>query len=172
MGAGWIHEIKFDGYRIQTRVLDDDATLKIHKGLDWTAKYPEIAEAAFALPDCIVDGEICTLDENGAPDFAALQAALSEGKTDNLVDFAFDLLYGGGEDVRSQPLVERKARLQVLLADAGNDPRIRFVEHFETGGDEFRPTRPPRSPFGLPSHRTAAAPMSWVVIQRFSSLSM
>jgi bifunctional non-homologous end joining protein LigD len=134
-GAGWIHEIKFDGYRIQMRVLDGEATLKTRKGLDWTAKYPQIADAASALPDCIVDGEICALDENGAPDFAALQAALSEGKTGDLVYFAFDLLYDGGEDLRSQPLIERKARLQTLLSDAVNDPRIRYVEHFETGGD-------------------------------------
>ena len=56
-------------------------TLKTRKGLDWTAKYPEIAKAAAALPDCIVDGEICALDDNGAPDFAALQAALSERNT-------------------------------------------------------------------------------------------
>ncbi|TCU06996.1 DNA ligase D [Rhizobium sullae] len=134
-GAGWIHEIKFDGYRIQMRVLNGDATLKTRKGLDWTARYREIAEAASALPDSIIDGEICALDENGAPDFAALQAALSEGKTGNLVYFAFDLLYDGSDDLRSLPLVNRKVRLQNLLSDAGNDPRIRFVEHFETGGD-------------------------------------
>ncbi len=87
------------------------------------------------IADCIVDGEICALDEHGAPDFAALQAALSEGKTGDLVYFAFDLLYDGGEDRRSQPLIERKAWLQALLAEAGSDTRIRFVEHFETGGD-------------------------------------
>lgn len=134
-GTGWIHEIKFDGYRIQMRVLDGETTLKTRKGLDWTGKYPEIAQAASALPDAIIDGEICALDESGAPDFAALQAALSEGRTGELVYFAFDLLYEGGEDLRSLPLVERKERLQSLLSDAGSDPRIRFVEHFETGGD-------------------------------------
>ena len=78
---GWIHEIKFDGYRIQMRVLNGKVTLKTRKGLDWTTKYPAIAQAAGSLPDAIIDGEICALDENGAPDFAALQAALSEGKT-------------------------------------------------------------------------------------------
>ncbi|OWK22983.1 hypothetical protein AJ87_39570 [Rhizobium yanglingense] len=135
VGKGWIHEIKFDGYRIQMRVLDGEATLKTRKGLDWTAKYREIGEAASALPDSIIDGEICALDENGAPDFAALQAALSEGKAGDLVYFAFDLLYDGGEDLRSLSVVDRKARLQSLLAEAGNNPRIRFVEHFETGGD-------------------------------------
>ena len=134
-GDGWLHEIKFDGYRIQMRVLGGEATLKTRKGLDWTAKYPEIAQAASALPDCILDGEICALDQHGAPDFAALQAALSEGKTGNLVYFAFDLLYDGGEDYRLKPLIERKARLQELLTEADEDPRIRFVEHFTGGGD-------------------------------------
>ncbi|PST22603.1 DNA ligase D [Rhizobium sp. JAB6] len=134
-GNDWLHEIKFDGYRIQMRVVDSAVTLKTRKGLDWTGKYPEIAKSASELPDCIIDGEICALDEHGAPDFAALQAALSEGKTDDLVYFAFDLLFDGGEDLRSMPLVERKERLQNLLAEANDDPRIRYVEHFETGGD-------------------------------------
>ena len=132
---GWIHEIKFDGYRIQMRVVDGEVTLKTRKGLDWTAKYPAIAKAAGKLPDAIIDGEICALDENGAPDFAALQAALSEGKTDLLVYFAFDLLFDGGEDLRRRPLTERKARLQQLLSKAGDDARLRFVEHFEDGGE-------------------------------------
>jgi bifunctional non-homologous end joining protein LigD len=132
---GWIHEIKFDGYRIQMRVVDGEVTLKTRNGLDWTAKYPAIAKAAGKLPDAIIDGEICALDENGAPDFAALQAALSEGKTDLLVYFAFDLLFDGGEDLRRRPLTERKARLQQLLSKAGDDARLRFVEHFEDGGE-------------------------------------
>ncbi|HQS47727.1 MAG: DNA ligase D [Rhizobiales bacterium 24-66-13] len=134
-GQGWIHEIKFDGYRIQMRVLGGKVTLKTRKGLDWTAKYSAIARAAGKLPDVIIDGEICALDENGAPDFAALQAVLSEGKTDALVYFAFDLLFEGGEDLRAQPLADRKARLQRLLSDAGEDARLRFVEHFDTGGE-------------------------------------
>ncbi|MCR6502877.1 DNA ligase D [Shinella sp. CPCC 101442] len=134
-GDKWLHEIKFDGYRIQMRVANGHVTLKTRKGLDWTAKYPEIAEAAVSLPDCIIDGEICALDDTGAPDFAALQAALSERNTGNLVYFAFDLLFDGGEDLREKHLVDRKARLQELLVDATKDPHLRFVEHFETGGD-------------------------------------
>jgi len=132
---GWIHEIKFDGYRIQMRVENGEVTLKTRKGLDWTAKWPAIAASASKLPDCIIDGEICALDENGAPDFAALQASLSEGKTDDLVFFAFDLLFVGDEDLRELPLTERKDRLSAFLSDTGDDPRLRFVEHFETGGD-------------------------------------
>ncbi|MBB4349460.1 DNA ligase D [Aliirhizobium cellulosilyticum] len=132
---GWLHEIKFDGYRIQARVENGDVTLKTRKGLDWTGKYSAIVRCFSNFPDAIIDGEICALDENGAPDFAALQAALSEGKTDDLVYFAFDLLFEGANDLRKLPLIERKERLSALMADATGDPRLRFVEHFETGGD-------------------------------------
>lgn len=134
-GDDWQHEIKFDGYRIQVRVAGGSVTLKTRKGLDWTAKYPGIADAASALPDCIIDGEICALDENGAPDFAALQSALSQGKTGDLIYFAFDLLFEDGEDLRSMRLVDRKKRLQDLFSAPLANPRIRYVEHFESGGD-------------------------------------
>ncbi|MBB3136032.1 bifunctional non-homologous end joining protein LigD [Rhizobium pisi] len=134
-GDDWLHEIKFDGYRIQMRIADGKVTLKTRKGLDWTGKYPEIAQAGSELPDCIIDGEICALDPNGAPDFAALQAALSEGKSGDLVYFAFDLLFDGGDDLRSMRLADRKERLQTLLNEVRDDARIRYVEHFESGGD-------------------------------------
>jgi len=110
-------------------------TLKTRKGQDWTSKYPAVVASASKLPNAIIDGEICALDENGAPDFAALQAALSEGKTDALVFFAFDLLFEDNMDLRELPLIERKDQLQTLLTDADDDPRLRFVEHFETGGE-------------------------------------
>jgi bifunctional non-homologous end joining protein LigD len=135
-GAGWGHEIKFDGYRLQLRVEGGKATLKTRKGLDWTAKFKEIAAAAKGLPDCLVDGEACALDAHGAPDFPALQAALSDGRTKDLVFFVFDLMFADGEDLRQQPLSARKARLQALLDDAAmTGRRIRYVEHFETGGE-------------------------------------
>ena len=80
-GAGWGHEIKFDGYRLQLRVEGGRATLKTRTGLDWTARFSEIGKDGHALADCLIDGEACALDQNGSPDFAALQAALSDGKT-------------------------------------------------------------------------------------------
>jgi bifunctional non-homologous end joining protein LigD len=135
---GWAHEIKFDGYRVQLRVQDGSATLRTRKGLDWTAKFQAIADEAASLPDVIIDSEIVALNKDGHPDFAALQAALSDGTTDNLIFFAFDLLYADGEDLRSLPLSERKQRLQDLLKAARGrrkDGVIRYVEHFETGGD-------------------------------------
>ncbi len=135
-GGGWAHEIKFDGYRIQMRVEDGVAVLRTRKGLDWTAKFAAIAEAGDRLPDCILDGEIVALDHEGRPDFGALQAALADGKTENLIFFAFDLLFRGNDDLRKLPLSERKKQLRALLdAHKQAAPRIRFVEHFETAGD-------------------------------------
>jgi bifunctional non-homologous end joining protein LigD len=135
-GDNWVHEIKFDGYRVQMRVENGDVTLKTRKGLDWTIKFGAIAKAARALPDCIIDGEIVALDHRGSPDFAGLQAALSRGKID-LIFFAFDLLFLREEDLRLQSLVDRKQTLKKLIEKVyGKDPtEIRYVEHFESGGD-------------------------------------
>jgi bifunctional non-homologous end joining protein LigD len=85
----------------------------------------------------LIDGEIVALDHNGAPEFSALQAAISDGKTDNLIFFAFDLLFADGEDISRVPLGERKERLKKLLEARakGKSKVIRYVEHFETGGD-------------------------------------
>ena len=136
-GPGWVHEIKFDGYRIQARIIGGKAVLRTRKGLDWTDKFPAIADASSGLPDVIIDGEIVALDANGAPDFAALQAALAEEDTGNLVFFVFDLLFVGGEDLRGRPLSERKSRLAKLLTTLpkGRGPLLRYVDHFDTGGD-------------------------------------
>jgi bifunctional non-homologous end joining protein LigD len=135
-GGGWAHEVKFDGYRLQLRVEGGEAVLRTRKGLDWTRKFSAIAEAAEALPDCIIDGEACALDHHGAPDFAALQAALSEDDSRDLVFFAFDLLFAEGLDLRGLPLSQRKEALRTLLASAKPQKEtIRYVDHFETGGD-------------------------------------
>jgi bifunctional non-homologous end joining protein LigD len=134
---GWCHEIKFDGYRVQLRVEDGEATLKTRKGLDWTGKFKAIAKAGSALPDALIDGEIVALDHEGAPQFSNLQAAISDGKTDNLIFFAFDLLFADGLDLRRLPLTERKARLKALLDGQtnGRAKSLRYVEHFETDGE-------------------------------------
>src|ERR1700676_4489135 len=136
-GEGWCHEIKFDGYRVQLRVEDSDARLKTRKGLDWTEKFEAIAKEGGALPDALIDGEIVALDHNGAPDFSTLQAAISDGKTDQLIFYAFDLLFADGEDLRRLPLGERKVRLKKLLEvrPKSKSKFIRYVEHFETGDD-------------------------------------
>ncbi len=92
-----------------------------------------IAADGAKLPDGIYDGEACALDEAGSPDFAALQAALSDGESENLIFFVFDALFLGGADLRDLPLRERKQRLQAATKKAGL--HVRYVDHFETAGD-------------------------------------
>jgi bifunctional non-homologous end joining protein LigD len=135
-GAEWIHEVKFDGYRMQLRVEGGRAVLKTRKGLDWTQRFAAIAQVAAGLPDCVIDGEVVALNDEGAPDFAALQAALSEGDTGNLIFFVFDLLFVDGRDLRPLPLAERKQSLKsILTAHLDGRSAIRYVEHFTVGGD-------------------------------------
>ncbi|MGA8756690.1 MAG: DNA ligase D [Stellaceae bacterium] len=134
-GGEWVHEIKFDGYRVQLRVEAGKVALRTRKGLDWTAKFRAIAREAAKLDDCLIDGEIVAHDENGAPDFAALRSALSEQKIEDLVLYAFDLLFDQSGNLQPEPLSERKGRLRELLHRDGDGPLIRYVEHFVTGGD-------------------------------------
>lgn len=134
-GEDWVHEVKFDGYRIQMRVADGDVALKTRKGLDWTEKFGAIAKAGALLPNAIIDGEVVALDANAVPNFAALQAALSEQDTGHLIFFAFDLLHDASGDLRKLPLSERKRRLRALLDGARKSDLMRYVEHFESGGD-------------------------------------
>ena len=116
-GEGWLHEIKFDGYRVQVRIEAGRAVVRTRKGLDWTNRFGAIARACTALPDAIIDGEIVALTAEGVPDFAALQAAIADGRTDDLVFFGFDLLHAGAEDLRPLKLAERKDRLRALLPE-------------------------------------------------------
>ena len=132
---GWGHEVKFDGYRMQLRVEHGDVRLRTRKGIDWTAKFGGMATAAGTLADCLLDGEVVALDKHGEPDFAALQGALSEHKTNELIYFAFDLLFADGEDLRGKPLRDRKARLKALFAKSKLPRIFRYVDHFETAGD-------------------------------------
>ncbi len=133
-GGGWGHEVKFDGYRLQLRVEDGKARALTRKGLDWTARFPEIAADAAKLPEGLYDGEAVALDHDGKPDFAALQAALSSEKTGELVMFLFDALFMAGEDLRELSLEDRKARLELGLKSLSS-PRLRYVEHFVSAGD-------------------------------------
>ena len=138
VGEGWAHEIKFDGYRMQLRVEDGKTTLRSRKGLDWTHRFPEIAQDGRKLPDGLYDGEIVALDEEQRPDFAGLQAALSDEKTGGLIFFLFDTLFLGDagklEDLRALPLTDRKARLQAVLEKQAS-ARLRYVEHFLAAGE-------------------------------------
>jgi bifunctional non-homologous end joining protein LigD len=130
---GWVHEVKFDGYRVQLRVEAGNAVLRTRKGLDWSERFPQIRRAAGRLPDCLLDGEVVSVDAAGRPSFQALQSALAHQRTEQLVYFAFDLLFLQGEDLRAAPLAERKQRLQALLEDRQGP--IRYVAHFQAPAD-------------------------------------
>jgi bifunctional non-homologous end joining protein LigD len=132
-GPGWAHEIKFDGYRMQLRTVGGKASLLSRRGLDWSAKFPEIVAAGAKLENGVIDGEVVALDHTGAPDFAALQAAISDARTKDLVFFVFDQLFAGTEDLRPSPLSARKARLAAIVDNALVN--IRYVDHFITAGD-------------------------------------
>jgi len=132
-GPGWAHEIKFDGYRMQLRTVGGEATLLSRKGLDWSSKFPELVAEGAKLGDGIIDGEVVALDHTGAPDFSALQAAISDAKTKDVVFFVFDQIFHGKEDLRQLPLIDRKARLETHVGAAAAN--IRYVDHFITAGD-------------------------------------
>jgi bifunctional non-homologous end joining protein LigD len=132
---GWGHEVKFDGYRAQLRVQEGEARIRTRRGLDWTDDFAAIAKIAQGLPDCIIDGEICALDHQQLPNFAALQAAISENQSQNLVFFAFDLLATAKQDLRPLPLAQRKQQLHDLLEQANLGESIRYVAHFESTAD-------------------------------------
>jgi bifunctional non-homologous end joining protein LigD len=137
VGAIWVHEIKFDGYRMQLRVKDHGSVLRTRKALDWSHRFPEIAAEARVLPDCMIDGEICALDEKGVPNFAELQQALSDERTGDLTFFVFDLLFLQGADLRAAQLSTRKEMLARLIAKTKRAPRLRYAEHFATDGATF-----------------------------------
>jgi bifunctional non-homologous end joining protein LigD len=133
-GDIWFHEIKFDGYRVQVRVAGGHVAIFTRNGNDWTAKFPEIAEEASHLPDCILDAELCALDENGQSGFSALRASISPGKTAELVLMVFDVLWRGQDDLRRFELKDRKAILSGILNGASGG-RLRYVPAHESGGE-------------------------------------
>ncbi|MBR0666387.1 hypothetical protein GXW71_18650 [Roseomonas hellenica] len=135
-GERWVHEIKFDGYRVQACIRDGSVRLLTRGGLDWTEKFgDQLSHALTGLPveQAIIDGELVAENELGASDFSALQNALKAGNTGRLLYYAFDLLYLDGHDLRQLPLSRRRDLLGDLLLEPA-DP-VRFSEHFEASGD-------------------------------------
>ena len=132
-----MHEIKFDGYRLQPVLDDGTVVIRTRRGLDWTERFPTIAEAIAALPvkSAIFDGEAVVEDQGGISDFAKLQDALKSGDPSGIVFYVFDLLYLDGYDLRGAPLSERKAALDQILAAAPAEGVLRYSAHFETNGE-------------------------------------
>jgi bifunctional non-homologous end joining protein LigD len=130
-GAGWLHEVKYDGYRALIAVGGGQAKVYTRNGHDWTDKFPGVAEAAaeISCASALIDGEIVAF-KDGHPDFSTLKDAIAQGGA--MACFAFDLLQLDGEDVTGLTTVERKERLRPLI---GRDDRLQFAEHILGPGE-------------------------------------
>jgi len=135
-GKEWLHEIKFDGYRIEARLDRGKVRLLTRNKQDWTHRFEPIAAAVAALPaeTALLDGEVVVEDDRGVSSFSLLQTDLRDGRSDRFTYYVFDLLYLDGRDFTGEPLVARKAALERLLRKTGKNSRIHYAEHFEEDG--------------------------------------
>lgn len=141
-GNGWMHEIKFDGYRALIAAAGGKIAVYTRSGRDWTGKFAPLAQhfEALDLPPCLIDGEIVAYDRNGNPDFSSLQQVLKRGhgaqdEKDALAFHAFDLLELDGNDLADLPNIERKERLEALLHDA--EAPIHVADHVIGAGEKL-----------------------------------
>ena len=136
-GPEWLHEIKYDGYRMHARLHRGRAELLTRTGLDWTHKYTPVAAALSALParQAYLDGELCGVRPDGKTSFSLIQAASDSGNANTLVFFLFDLLYLDGEVISAAPLLERKERLRGLISGTGTP--LQYSDHQIGRGSEF-----------------------------------
>src|SRR3954471_14485096 len=130
-GPGWVHEVKWDGFRAQAHLRNGKVTTYSRSGLDWTGEFDTVSEAVARLnaKSAVLDGEVVVIGPGGKPDFQALRRNLNKHSR-ALAYYVFDLLELNGNDLRNRPLTARKAALQKLLAKAPDS--IRYVEHFDT----------------------------------------
>ena len=131
-GPQWLHEIKLDGFRMSARIERGLVQLLTRTRLDWSDEYPSVVEALAKVGGAktgYLDGELCGIGDDGLPSFSQTQAASDGSRGARLVYFAFDLLHLDGRDIASQPLIERKALLEPLIAAK---PGLQFNDH-ETG---------------------------------------
>jgi bifunctional non-homologous end joining protein LigD len=135
-GAEWIHEIKFDGYRIEARLDRGTVRLLTRKQLDWTHRFERIAKAVAALPadTALLDGELVVENEQGASSFSLLQTDLKDGREDRFVYWIFDLLHLDGRDLTREPLTVRKAALRRLLQGQRRNGALRYADDFAERG--------------------------------------
>lgn len=138
-GEGWIHEAKYDGYRVRALLEGGRARLLTRSAQDWTGTFPALARAIESLPasSVMLDGEVVVLDERGISDFRALQDAIADGHTERITYIAFDLLYLDGHDLRAQPLAARKELLGALLAGESLSGPLRCAEHVAADAGEL-----------------------------------
>ena len=137
-GEGWLHEIKYDGYRAVTALSGGKVAIRTRNGLDWTDKFHGLVAPLADLPcdTALIDGEIAVTDAQGRTDFGALQDALSNGGV-GIGYYMFDLLRLDGEDLRNTPLLERKARLKKLLKDVPANGPLIYSDHMNGAGEKI-----------------------------------
>jgi bifunctional non-homologous end joining protein LigD len=135
-GERYIHEIKFDGYRLQAHLRGGLASLWTRGGLNWTKRFPTIATGIGSIPatDLIIDGEAISADPRGVANFSQLQDDLSKSRYDRMAFYAFDILFLDGFDLRAAPLIDRKRVLAELLKESGDIGPVLFSESFEEDG--------------------------------------
>ena len=138
-GDAWVHEIKYDGYRLLAALGAGRAVLYTRKGNDWTSKFPMLVRPLLDLPckAALLDGEVAVVDKEGHTSFAKLQDAIAEGGEKGMDYYVFDLLALDGEDLRDLPLLERKARLAELLKDQPRSGPIFYSDHVVGHGSEM-----------------------------------
>ncbi|HEX5508679.1 MAG TPA: DNA ligase D [Pseudolabrys sp.] len=134
--GNWIHEIKFDGYRLQARLEHGHVTLRTRRGLDWTAKFSHVAAAIAEIPadTALIDGELVSEGEDGLSSFSLLQQDLKSKRHDRMRFYVFDLLYLNGADLRGEPLERRKQALAGLLEGMPANGPIRLSESIHEAG--------------------------------------
>lgn len=137
-GDEWIHEIKFDGYRLQARIAGNEVRLLTRGGLDWTKRFPALAKALGTLnaDTAVIDGEAVVLMEGGVTSFSDLVASLEAGRSDEMTFVAFDLLYLNGHNLVAAPLIKRKELLEALLARNPDPAHLRFSGHLPGRGSD------------------------------------
>ncbi len=138
-GEGWLHEVKFDGYRMEARLEKGRVTWISRNGLDWTSRFASLSPAIASLPaeSALLDGEVVVLGDDGVSRFQELQQALGDGEARAFTYFAFDLIHLDGLDLRRCELIDRKRVLQALLARTTPKSPVRYSEHIVGGGPEF-----------------------------------
>lgn len=138
-GGQWLHELKYDGYRIGCEIEQGRVRLHSRRDREWTGSFPEIVEAAQRLPvnSALLDGEAAVLMPDGRTSFQALQNYFSGEAQGSITYFAFDLIHLDGQDVAPLPLEQRKALLQALLAKAPENRVLRLSPHFDIDGPEL-----------------------------------
>lgn len=134
-GEGWVHEIKFDGYRLEARIRDGSVHLLTRTGLDWTKRFPSLAKALRGLniKSALIDGEAVVETDRGVTSFVKLVDALEAGHSEDMLFIAFDLIYLDGVDLTPAPLLERKGLLEAIMKRS-RSKHLRYSAHLPADG--------------------------------------